>query len=130
MAERVMVGDEVLIRARVTEVGPADAGYTVELFSKTDQYSAQVRPDLVERVLVPEVPEEPPDGTWLPVVEGEFRNPTVFLRSDARAGVEPGRRVQRRWRDFEAAIWVDWPEAVRRGADPTRRLISQGAGDG
>jgi hypothetical protein len=47
-------GDEVLIRARVVEP-PAwngeDANIKVELFSKTDQYRALVRRDLVEQVI-------------------------------------------------------------------------------
>lgn len=41
------VGDFVLIRAQVIEVHGADVGYAVELFSKTDQYTAMIRPDLV-----------------------------------------------------------------------------------
>lgn len=41
------VGDFVLILGKVVEVHGADVGYSVELFSKTDQYTARIRPDLV-----------------------------------------------------------------------------------
>lgn len=40
-------GDYVLILAKIVEVHGSDIGYSVELWSKTDQYTAMVRPDLV-----------------------------------------------------------------------------------
>lgn len=52
------VGDWVLIRAKVLEARGGEIGYSVELFSKTDQYAAWVRPDLITaKARRPEAPE-------------------------------------------------------------------------
>ena len=53
------VGDWVLIRAQVTDVYGSDIGYSVELFSKTDQYRAMVRADLIEGKATTPHPDEP-----------------------------------------------------------------------
>lgn len=52
------VGDWVLIRARVVEVYGSDIGYSVELFSKTDQYAAAIRPDQISSGTVRPTPPE------------------------------------------------------------------------
>ena len=53
------IGDWVLIRGQVTAVFGSDIGYAVELFSKTDQYAAHVRPDLVIQKTAPPIQPEP-----------------------------------------------------------------------
>lgn len=59
-------GDTVTIRVKVLEVGPADLGMKVELFSKTDQYPAWIRTDLVtEHTPAPAVRAEPEPGAYL-----------------------------------------------------------------
>lgn len=60
------VGDHVLIRAKVVKVAGADVGVLVELFSKTDQYDAWVRPDLITGKTAPPAPPEP-DRTYVVV---------------------------------------------------------------
>ncbi len=79
---QVLPGDTVHIQGTVLQVVP-DVGYLVELFSKTDQYQAWVRPDSVVAVEIPQPPTEPPDGTWL--VGSDNNRPNVFLRNDAGA---------------------------------------------
>lgn len=123
----VRVGDEVLIRATVVSLPDRARGEVkVELFSKTDQYNAVVRLDLIETVLMlfPSVAEEPPDGTWLAGETNEDTgNASVFRRDDAEGHCDqPIRRYDRHWWDFAASEWIDWPTAIRRGADPRRRL--------
>ena len=58
------IGDWVSIRAQVSAVFPADIGVEVELFSKTDQYHAMVRPDLVLGKTDPP-PQPEPDREYL-----------------------------------------------------------------
>lgn len=58
------VGDWVLIRAQVVKVHGSDIGYAVELFSKTDQYEAYIRPDLVVAKTDPP-PQPEPDREYL-----------------------------------------------------------------
>lgn len=53
------VGDHVLILGKVVKAWGADIGYTVELFSKTDQYTAMIRPDLVVAKTADPTPPEP-----------------------------------------------------------------------
>jgi hypothetical protein len=119
----IHVGDKVLVLGEAVEV-VSGVGVLVEFFSKTDQYSGWIREDLVHHH-PPEPVPEPPDGTWL--VGGE--NPdtgeqSVFRRDDAEGRSDrPVRRHDRHWWDYAGSEWVDWPEAVRRGADPHRRLI-------
>lgn len=111
-------GDEVLIRGRVVEHLPG-LGTLVELFSKTDQYQAWVRLDLIAEVVLPDVPAEPGDGTWLAATgEGPWTAPRVWYRRDADAPNEPDRRWRRRWFDVAIQDRIDWPEVVRRGGDP------------
>lgn len=117
------VGDEILIRGTVTQYAPG-VGVTVELFSKTDQYTAWVRFDLIADVILPDLPAEPADGTWLAGVDPDGRadRVRVFVRDDEGGPRESGRRHYRQWWDVAAQQWVDWPAAVRRGADPSRPI--------
>ncbi|MDG4791954.1 hypothetical protein O7626_39770 [Micromonospora sp. WMMD1102] len=116
------VGDEVLIRGKVVRWVPT-VGAVVELFSKTDQYEVWIRPDRIAEVIVPNVPDEPADGTWLLGEDPHVRNARVFQRDDAEGHCDrPERRHDRHWWDVVAEEWIDWPEAVRRGADPARRV--------
>lgn len=117
-----MVGDEVLVRGTVTRV-ERGVGVVVELFSKTDQYEAWVRRDLIVDVVLPDVPGEPPDGTWLAGQDPDAGHERVFIRNDAEGHNDREvRRHDRRWWDVYAEQWIDWPTAVRRGADPNRVL--------
>lgn len=111
------VGDEVLIRGTVKEWRPG-IGLLVEMLSKTDQYTAWVRADFVYDVLLPDLPDEPADGTWLAGIDPGGTNTRVFIRDDAEGHNDPDRRHDRRWWDVVAEQWVDWPTAVKRGADP------------
>lgn len=115
------VGDEILVRGTVVQWLPG-VGALVELFSKTDQYEAWIRPSLIADVIVPNLPEEPADGTWLGGEDPDSGNTRVFCRSDARGHCDDDRRYDRRWWDVAAEEWIDWPMAVRRGADSTRLI--------
>lgn len=117
-----MVGDEVLIRATVVKWQPG-VGARVELFSKTDQYQAWIRADHIAEVVVNDIPvAEPADGTILAGEEPGGVNLRVFVRDDAEGHNDPDRRHDRHWWDVTAEDWVDWPTAVRRGANPDRVL--------
>lgn len=59
MNDEYKVGDFVLIRGQVVKVYGGEVGYSVELFSKTDQYQAIVRPDLIIEKVAPPLPDEP-----------------------------------------------------------------------
>jgi hypothetical protein len=61
-------GDWVLIRAKVLE-RPFPETVLVELFSKTDQYPAHVRPDLCVQIVPKPLPEEPGMGS-IAVIDG------------------------------------------------------------
>lgn len=108
-------GDRVLIEAAVIRHMPG-VGTLVELFSKTDQYTAWVREDHIVQVVLPDPVPEPEDDTWL---LGSFDgHPRVFHRDDAEGHNDPERRHDRHWWDVVTEQWIDWPEAVRRGANP------------
>lgn len=115
------VGDEVLIRATVKKVTPT-VGVLVELFSKTEQYPVWIRPDEFADVVLPDMPDEPADGTWLHGIHPHTNTTAVFRRDDAEGHNDPDRRHDRRWWDVVAGEWIDWPTAVRRGADTARVL--------
>ncbi|MFJ1539343.1 hypothetical protein ACIODS_12440 [Micromonospora chalcea] len=120
-----LVGDTVLIRGVIKQYTPG-VGALVEFFSKTDQYEAWIRSDLIADVLLPNPPAEPADGTWLAGVKPGGTNTRVFIRDDAEGHNDPDRRHDRHWWDVVAEEWVDWPTAVRRGADPQRLIgVSQ-----
>lgn len=123
-AAEVRPGDVVLIRATVVENTPG-VGVLVELFSKTDQYEAWVRHDLVAARDRPDVPDEPVDGTWLvaPDTDGGVN---VFHRDDAGAPPEPERRCPRRWQVAGTGEWLDWPTVHHRGGRPDRQLHDDG----
>lgn len=120
-AEGPRVGDEVLIRGTVLQWIPT-VGARVELFSKTDQYEAWIRPDHIAEVIVPDLPAEPADGTWLLGEEPRGTNARIFMRDDAEGHHDPYRRHDQHWWDVVAEQWIDWPAAVKRGADATRVL--------
>lgn len=120
------VDDEVLIRARVVQV-VRGVGALVELFSKTDQYQAWIRGDLIAEVIpAPVPPEEPPDGTWLLGRADYDGTSSVFHRDDAEGHCDP-KDAPEHWWDVAGQQWVSWPDAVRRGADPDGRLVAVAA---
>lgn len=130
MAE-VMVGDQVLVQATALRVIEG-VGVLVEMFSKTDRYEGWIREDLVH---LPEkttdLADEPADGTTLMGdIDPETGNGSVFRRDDAEGHFHPDRRCQQVWWDYAASEWIDWPEAVRRGANPGRRLTEEPAAGG
>ncbi|MEU8334853.1 hypothetical protein [Micromonospora tulbaghiae] len=120
-----LVGDNVLVRGVIKQYTPG-VGALVEFFSKTDQYEVWIRPDLIADVLLPNPPAEPVDGTWL---HGNTTpGHTAFVRDDSGSGSQhdEDRRFPRRWFDVAAQEYIDWPTAVRRGADPQRLIgVSQ-----
>ncbi len=120
-AGQLKPGDTVLIRGTVVQALDG-VGVEVELFSKTDQYTAWVRLDHVAALVLPDVPPEPGDGTWIPARNTDDGGVHVFHRHDAEVPVEPDRRFPRRWQVAGTGEWVDWPTAVHRGADQNRRL--------
>ncbi len=126
-AAEVRPGDVVLIRATVID-SIEGVGARVELYSKTDQYAAWVRHDLVAALDRPDVPDEPADGTWLVAPDDGAINGgvNVFHRDDAGAPSEPERRSPRRWQVAGVGEWVDWPTVVARGGRPNRRLHDDG----
>lgn len=68
------------------------------------------------------LPGEPADGTMLAGTDPSGTNLRVFRRDDAEGHFDPDRRHHRRWWDAVGQEWIDWPTAVRRGADPARVL--------
>lgn len=92
-----------------------------------DRAEAWVLEDAVRDVVIPEAPDEPADGTWLigDDTDGDGLS-SVFRRDDAEGHNDPDRRHHRRWWDYARGEWIDWPTAVRRGADPARRLREEG----
>lgn len=123
------VGDEILIRGTVKQYVPG-VGVLVELFSKTDQYDAWIRLDLIADVNLPDLPDEPVNGTWLAGTNSANTAPggphtRVFIRDDAEGHNDPDRRHDRRWWDVVAEQWIDWPTAVKRGADPKVALRAE-----
>lgn len=122
-------GDQVLLLAEVRRHEPG-VGVLVDLFSKTDQYQAWVREDHIVGVqpLGDGCPSEPPDGTMLlgDQCDGEG---SVFRRDDKDGHCDqPERRFDRHWWDYAGSQWIDWPTAVRRGANPGRMLVEAGSG--
>jgi hypothetical protein len=109
------VGDEILVRGVVSQWVPG-VGVLVELFSKTDQYETWIRPDLIAEVVVPNLPNEPADGTWLLGRDPYSENARVFRRDDAEGHCDAHRRHDQHWRDVVAEEWIDWPQVIRRGA--------------
>ncbi|MGX6605634.1 hypothetical protein ACWKSP_26400 [Micromonosporaceae bacterium Da 78-11] len=65
-------GDWVLIRAKVL-ARPFPETVLVELFSKTDQYEAHVRPDLVVEIVPKPIPDEPATGSVALVNDEAFQ---------------------------------------------------------
>lgn len=128
MAE-VMVGDQVLVAGTAMRVVPG-VGVLVELFSKTDQYENWVREDLVHLpAKTLNVKDEPADGTTLMGdIDPETGCGSVFRHDVAEGHCDPDRRFDRAWWDYAAGEWVDWPTALRRGANPGRRLTEEAAG--
>lgn len=127
VAATVRVDDTVLIRGTVKEI-VAGVGVLVELFSKTDQYSAWVRLDNVVGLVVPDVPDEPADGTWLFAPDDLALSDgiNVFHRDDGSAPNEPDRRWPRRWQLAGTAEWLDWPTACHRGAGTAQPIRQPG----
>jgi hypothetical protein len=111
-SELVKIGDVVYVRAVVKRVLPENL--LVELFSKTDQYEAWVRPTDCELDL-PELPLEPTDGHML-TCHGPNEVDYIFRRDDEN-GLADGsiRRHVRRWWSYVDQTWVDWPYVVSHG---------------
>ncbi len=123
-AGRLKPGDTVHIRGTVVQAR-GGVGVQVELFSKTDQYTAWVQLGDVVALVLPDVPPEPGDGTWIPARDDDG-GVNVFHRCDAEAPDEPDRRFPRRWQVAGTGEWVDWATAVHRGADTDQRLNPAG----
>lgn len=120
MSERLYEGDRVLVQATVIRATPG-FGVLVEMVSKTDQYQAWVRWADVTPVME-DLRSEPPDGTWLVGDDHDDGSSSVFHRDDAEGHSDQGRRYDRHWWDYSASEWIDWPTALRRGANPDNRL--------
>lgn len=121
----ILPGDQVLIRAEVI-VSHEGVGALVKLHSKTDEYQAWVAERHLQQAVLDSVPDEPDDGTWLAVPDSEgFTN--IFHRDDAEGPRDERRRHEQHWRDIVRQEWIDWPEAVHRGAGRpgTRRMTAQ-----
>jgi len=117
----IKVGDPVLVTGTAVDVIDG-VGVVVRMFGRSDQHEIWIREDDVARAPMPDVPDEPGDQAWvLGILDDE--SPGVWHRDDANAPDEPKRRHRRRWLDVSGSEWVDWPTAVARGADPTRRLV-------
>ncbi|RKR92837.1 hypothetical protein BDK92_7319 [Micromonospora pisi] len=120
--ETPMVGDEVLVRGTVLRWLPG-VGAVIEVLGKTDVQQVWVRPDRIDKVILPDLPGEPADGTMLGGTDPDGSNDRVFRRDDAEGHNDRHeRRHDRHWWDVVAEEWIDWPTAVRRGADPGRVL--------
>ena len=95
------------------EVGEANPEYADHLATKIAE--------ALSRKVDDETPE-PPDGTWLigdPDYDG---NSSVFRRDDAEGHNDDRRRHDRHWWDYAASEWIDWPTALSRGANTSKRL--------
>lgn len=106
VGEVLKAGSWVLIRAKVLEVYGADVGLTVELFSKTDQYKAIIRRDLVVDVIDPPLPPEPSHDAIVTVDKSSL----IFRWSD-KWGWQNGLGVFYDWATLyriyrsELAVW-------------------------
>lgn len=126
----IHVGDTVMIAGEVLQ-SVAGVGALVRLFSKTDEMQVWVAEHHLRWAQVQDsLPPEPVDGTWL-LVDGSLNpdgNPQVFCRDDAEGHYDERRRHQQRWFDVVAQEWLDWPQAVSRGAARTgvRRMTVDG----
>lgn len=47
-----------------------------------------------------------------------------FARNDAEGHNDPERRYHRRWWDVHAEERIDWPTAVKRGADTSKPMTT------
>lgn len=114
----IHVGDQVLVRGVVRQ-SIAGVGALVRFTSKTEDYTGWICEDDLRWALVDDdTPIEPADGTWL-LIDGSLRpdgNPQIFHRDDAESHFDPDRRHQQHWFDVVAQEWIDWVEAVIRGA--------------
>lgn len=106
--QEIQPGDMVTIRGEVKQVVPG-VGVRVELFSKTDQYSGWVRPDLIvdHEIDGAGLDPEPGNGRWVRI--GPADGPLLWYRNDAEGHPDPERRFNRTWWSYEAQDWVDWP---------------------
>jgi hypothetical protein len=96
-------GDWVLIRAKVLE-RPFPETVLVELWSKTDQYQAHVRPDLCVQIVPKPIPDEPAEGAVV------MLNAAAYQRVGGewfRAGYSEGYAWEQLHRSGDAA--VVWP---------------------
>lgn len=118
--------DTVLVRAKVRR-RIEGFGVLVELFSRSDRYTAWVREDLVDGVRPAGVgiDPEPPDGTWILSADRQ----RLWRRDDGRFGQdvaakrpEPGPRFAACWWDYAEQRFVDWPTAFAAGARPGHRV--------
>lgn len=124
----IHAGDQVMVRAEVLQ-SQAGVGALLRLYSRTDEMQVWVREDHLRYALVdPELPPEPPDGSWLHADGSMFPdgNSRIFHRSDAEGHNDRDvRRFDRHWWDVVEQKWIDWPAAVERGAARTgvRRMV-------
>ncbi len=118
--DTVREGDVVYIRGTVVEVAPEQL--RVEVVSKTDQFQIWTRMDRCELDL-PDLPEEPADGTLLETYHGTERS-YIFRRDDAEGHNDRGtRRHDRHWWSYVDQQWVDWPYVVAHGGGNARILV-------
>lgn len=119
----VKVGDIVYVRAKVTSVFAEQ--YTVAVDTRSSGVcDVTVNDDQVVAVEVPQPPDEPDDGVWV-VAEHDAQHDglNVYVRRDAAAPREEGRRWPRRWQNIGTGEFVDWATAVAHGADPDNQLV-------
>ncbi|MFI6228573.1 hypothetical protein ACIBCR_14830 [Micromonospora echinospora] len=117
------VGDNILVAATVKKNDP-QFGVLIEL-DGTDHYTLWVPDGFRYETVVPNLPVEPADGLWVAGVEPGGTNTRVFIRNDAEGHNDPDRRHHRHWWDVAAEEWIDWPTAVKRGADSARVLRTE-----
>jgi hypothetical protein len=114
----IHVGDVVMVRG-VVRRSQAGVGALVRFTSKTENYDGWIcEADLSYPLVNGDLPAEPADGTWL-LVDGGLNadgNPLIFRRDDAEGHFDADRRYQQHWFDVVAREWIDWLEAVGRGA--------------
>lgn len=116
----LFVDDTVLVRGTVVR-SVDGVGALVRFTSKTEDYQGWICEEDLWSSLSgsQELPPEPADGTWL-MVHNDQGMCRIFHRDDAEGHCDrPTRRHDRHWWDVVAEQWIDWPEAVVRGAAHT-----------
>lgn len=95
-------GDWVEISAKVLELHPNGIDVCLELFSKTDQYRAFVRKDLVTTIVPAPIPPEPGDDEVVMVDNRVYQ------------------RIGGQWRRAGSVNPYTWLELCQMDENPTR----------